>query len=239
MDSFDLGTVFIIGFLGSISHCIGMCGGFIFSFNLKLSQNEPGVRRNYYTRLMPQLKYHSGRILTYTIMGEIFGLIGSSLGLIFSVRGFQGGLQLLAGLVMVVLGLDLTGWIPKWQPDHFPGLDWYRKMVGGLFNRVSSQNVFSLGLILGLVPCGLVYSVAARAAASGSFLGGGLIMLVFGLGTLPALVLAGMLSARISQHWRGILYKIAAVLVMLFGVLTILRGIDALGWATFFWLVYI
>jgi len=215
-----------------------MCGGFIFSFNLKLSRNEPEILRNYFSRLIPQLKYHSGRILTYTFIGEIVGLLGSTLGLISSVRNFQGGLQLLAGLVMLALGLDLTGWIPKLQPENFPGFDRYRKAVSGLFHRVSSRNIFSLGLILGLVPCGLVYSIAARAAASGSFWGGGLIMLVFGLGTLPALVLTGLLTNQISLRWRVLLYKFAAILVILFGILTILRGIDSLGWATFFWLNY-
>jgi sulfite exporter TauE/SafE len=105
-----------------------------------------------------------------------------------------------------------------------------------MFNRVNRKNIFILGMILGFIPCGLVYAAGAKAATTQSILGGMITMLVFGLGTFPAMVITGLTVNLISNKLRMQLYRIAAIMVILLGILAILRGIDAMGWIKFYWL---
>lgn len=232
----DLITIFLIGLLGGFSHCIGMCGGFVVTYTIKINENDLISQPSLIQKLYPQLMYSLGRLLTYTLLGQVFGLLGSSLGVILAIRDFQGGLQLFAGLIMVMMGLDLAGLISSWAPDTFPGIKGFKSLVGGLFNRVNRRNILGLGFVLGFIPCGLVYAAGAKAAATGSIIGGMLTMLVFGLGTIPAMVLTGLLADQISSKLRSKIYRVAAITVILLGLLTILRGIDALGWIHLYWL---
>ncbi|MEJ2054508.1 MAG: sulfite exporter TauE/SafE family protein [Calditrichaceae bacterium] len=232
----DFLTLFLIGFFGGFSHCIGMCGGFVVTYSVKISENEPVSQLTLLQKISPHILYNFGRLLTYTILGEIFGLIGGTLGVIMAIQNFQGGLQLFAGIVMVILGLDLTGIIPKLAPDSFPGVNMFKKLASSLFDRVNRKNIFITGMVLGLIPCGLVYAVGAKAAATQSVIGGFLTMLIFGLGTFPAMLLTGITVNLFSQKLRGQLYRIAALMVILLGILTVLRGVDALGWYHIYWL---
>ena len=229
-------ALFLIGFLGGFSHCIGMCGGIVLTYTLKIQENDPPVKPSKWQLIKPLLLYNSGRIITYTFLGELFGLIGGTLGVIFAVRDFQGGLQLFAGIIMFLMGIELAGWVPSISPDSFPGINTFKRQVTSLFNRVNRKNIFGLGLVLGFLPCGLVYAAGAQAASTQSFVGGMITMLVFGLGTFPAMFLTGFVVNILSAKLRGRLYRIAAILVVLMGILTILRGIDALGWYKIYWL---
>jgi len=234
----DFITLFVIGFLGGFSHCIGMCGGFVVTYTIKIAESDTIQNPNFWQKLSPHLLYSGGRLITYSLLGQIFGLIGGTLGVVLAIKDIQGVLQLFAGLVMLLMGLDLAGFIPNLSPDSFPGIGLFKRLVGSLFNRVQRKNIFMLGFILGFIPCGLVYAVGAKAAATQSMAGGFLTMFIFGLGTFPAMILTGLSTNILSHKLRGRLYHIAAFLVILLGVLTILRGIDALGWYTFFWLSY-
>jgi sulfite exporter TauE/SafE len=137
---------------------------------------------------------------------------------------------------MLLMGIELAGLIPSMSPDTFPGISTFKRQVTSLFNRVNRKNIFGLGLVLGFLPCGLVYAAGAKATATQSFMGGMLTMLVFGLGTFPAMFLSGLTAHLISTKIRHRLYRIAAFLVILLAFLTILRGIDSLGWIRFYWL---
>jgi sulfite exporter TauE/SafE len=229
-------TLFLIGFLGGFSHCIGMCGGIVLTYTLKIEENDPLIKPSRWQLIKPHFLYNMGRIITYTFLGEIFGLIGGTLGIIFAIRDFQGGLQLIAGFIMLLMGIELAGLIPSLSPDTFPGINKFKQLITSLFNRVNRKNIFGLGLVLGFLPCGLVYAVGAKAAATQSFVGGMLTMLVFGLGTFPAMLITGMSAHFISNKFRRRLYRVAAIMVMILAVFTILRGIDSLGWIRFYWL---
>jgi len=229
-------ALFLIGFLGGFSHCIGMCGGIVLTYTLKIQENDPPVRPSKWQLIKPHLLYNSGRIITYTFLGELFGLIGGTLGVIFAIRDFQGGLQLFAGIIMFLMGIELAGWVPSISPDYFPGINTFKRHITSLFNRVNRKNIFALGLVLGFLPCGLVYAAGAQAASTQSFVGGMLTMLVFGLGTFPAMLLSGMTAHFISNKLRHRLYRVAAILVVILAIFTILRGIDGLGWFRFYWL---
>jgi len=226
----ELATVFVIGFLGGFGHCIGMCGGFVMTYTLRIQENDVITHPSRWQVLSPHLLYNSGRVLTYVILGEIFGFLGGSMGVIFAMRDFQGILEVFAGSVMVLMGIELAGWIPNVAPDSFPGVSKFKNLVHSMFNRVNRRSIFVLGIVLGFIPCGLVYAAGAKAAATQSVTGGMLTMLMFGLGTFPAMVITGLTVNIISIKLRHRLYRIAALLVMILGVLTILRGIDAIGW---------
>ncbi|MGD9486583.1 MAG: sulfite exporter TauE/SafE family protein [Calditrichaceae bacterium] len=234
----DLSGAFLIGLLGSFSHCIGMCGGFIMAYSLKLPplNLSSGSFRNRLNNLFPHLLYNSGRILTYTFLGEVFGLLGSTIGVVLAIRDFQGILQIFAGVVMLLMGLDLAGILRGFSPESFPGFGYFRKLVDYLLNRLDRKNVFVLGIVLGFIPCGLVYSVGAAAAATGSVWKGALVMMVFGIGTMPALILIGLTANLFSAKLKHRMFRLAALIVVLLGALTFLRGIDSMGWVHLYWL---
>jgi sulfite exporter TauE/SafE len=137
---------------------------------------------------------------------------------------------------MLLIGFELAGWIPSLAPDSFPGINKFKSFVQSLFNRVNRRNIFGLGVVLGFVPCGLVYAAGAQAAATQSIFGGMITMFFFGLGTFPAMMLMGITAHLFTHKFRNKLYRLAAFLVVLLAVLTILRGIDALDWIHFYWL---
>jgi sulfite exporter TauE/SafE len=224
----ELLTIFLIGFLGGFGHCIGMCGGIVLTYTMKIEANDPLPRPTVWQTLKPQLLYNLGRLTTYTLLGQIFGLIGSTIGFVLAVRDFQGLLQIVAGLVMIILGIELGGWLPGLSSDSFPGVTAFKKLMSSMFDRVNRKNIFLLGLILGLLPCGLVYAAGAKAAASQSMVGGMLIMLSFGLGTLPAMVITGLSAHLITFRLRRYLYRLAAMMVAVMGIIALLRGFHGL-----------
>jgi sulfite exporter TauE/SafE len=232
----DLIAIFVVGFLGGFGHCIGMCGGIVLTYTLKVDQNDPPIRKTKWEALKPQLLYNTGRILTYVFLGQIFGLIGSTIGIVFAIRDFQGFLQIIAGIIMVLMGIELAGFIPSWSPDTFPGVKKYKKLISNLFNQVNRSNIIVLGLVLGFLPCGLVYAAGAKAAATQSIFGGMITMLFFGLGTFPAMLLTGLTVHLVSNKLRRKLYRLAAIMVIILGILALMRGIEAMDWYRFHWL---
>ena len=233
---YDLIGVFLIGLSGGFSHCIGMCGGFVLTYSIKVNENDFIQSPTPWQKISPHLLYGFGRIFSYMVIGDILGLVGNAISAVFAIRHFQGGLSLFAGLIMIFMGLDLAGLIPKMAPDSFPGFNPFKRLVTALFNKVKRNNILGLGFVLGFIPCGLVYAAGAKAVATGSLLGGMLTMLVFGLGTLPAMVATGLVSGQIPLKLRSKIYKIAALLVVGLGIITLLRGIDALGIMHIYWL---
>lgn len=230
-------SILLLGLLGGFSHCLGMCGGFVLAYSLNLRSPGPTVPAGKWFKWKSHLLYNSGRIFTYMILGEIFGLLGSTLGFILAAKNLQGILELFAGIVMLAMGISFSGLWPGWSTaEFFPGVNIFKKIVTGLYKNLQPKNLFVLGMILGLIPCGLVYAAGAKAVATGSPLEGMLTMLFFGLGTVPALFTLGLSTELVSLHWRRRLYRLAAGLLIVFAVLTMLRGIDVLGWHHFYWL---
>lgn len=196
-DSFlpTLLSVLLVGFLGG-THCIGMCGGIVGA----LSLGQAGG-----SRWSLHLAYNLGRIASYGLAGLLAGAVGaagSHLGEQWSLRLV---LYVLANLMLVALGLYLLG--------ATQALAWTERAGQGLWRRLqpfskrflparSPAQAFPLGLLWGWLPCGLVYSVLTTALVSGSAARGGAVMLAFGLGTLPNLLLAGLLAARLKDFVR-------------------------------------
>ncbi|MBI3901877.1 MAG: sulfite exporter TauE/SafE family protein [Nitrosomonadales bacterium] len=203
-----------MGLLGSL-HCLGMCGGLV----CVLSMTRPQV---WWTGLFG---YQMGRVSTYVLFGLVAGLFGAALA------GWGGGLVLrgfavLAGIMMVVFGLNLAGWLPD-PLQRFTVAISQRIGLAGLARRFAQRASLSgwyvMGMANGLLPCGLVYAALGLALASGSVEAAMLKMALFGLGTIPAMLLAPVLVRRITPQLRGNALRIAGVVMILLGMLTMLR----------------
>lgn len=214
--------MFAMGFLTSLSHCMGMCGGFIMAYSVNLDQKNGTAAK----RILPHLLYHSGRVLTYTLIGAIFGFLGQTTKNVLAVFHLQDLLFIFAGIIMILLGLELLGLFPALRLDKLPLIRGYQKAVRRAIQKVNTKNIFFLGLVLGFIPCGPVYIAGTVAASSGSVFKGALIMAAFGIGTFPLLSVFGFSANLISLKFRNIILKFTAVVVILFGAWTVYKGIQ-------------
>lgn len=227
----DLALMFTTGLLGG-AHCIGMCGGFVVMYSSEYASGAgPGGARN--APALAHVMYNAGRILTYSIVGGFMGYIGSFVEAAGRIRGIQGAALLLAGAFMVVMGMNLLGLMGR--PDMLDSsgvteTKFFRRAFIKLLRRKGPLATFPLGLMLGLAPCGLSYTMEIRAASSGGFAEGFIMMAAFGLGTAPALLGFGFLYTALAAKFRERIYRLAAVLVVLIGVQSLLRGMAFNGW---------
>jgi len=217
-----LSTGFLIGF----GHCIGMCGPIVVSISLNLKQK--GV-------LIPHLLYNSGRIITYAVLGGIMGFSGSFTMVVSNISAIQKGVMIFVGLLIMFMGFVMGGLIPLGRIFN----DYYnpQSMITKGFQKLSGSGsvftYFPLGLLLGFLPCGPVYTALISAARTGMeakspldgfYMGAGL-MLLFGLGTIPALLLVAKLSDLKWLKSRDIIYKIGSILMIIIGGYFVIKGI--------------
>ena len=215
-------AAFLVGLLGGV-HCVGMCGGIVAALSLGLpEQQRRGAARWKYL-----LAYNLARIGSYTSAGALLGGIGWLAANWSGLHQLQQGLQLLAALFMVALGLYLGGWwLGLSHVERAGGLVWNRlEPLGRRFLPVkTAAQAFLLGLIWGWLPCGLVYSVLVWSISTGDPLYGAALLFSFGLGTLPNLLLMGVAAARLSARVRDPrTRRIAGSLVILFGLYSLYR----------------
>lgn len=196
-------AVFIIGLLGGV-HCAGMCGGIVGALSLHTPSSAAHA-----PPWVLHLSYNLGRIATYTLLGAALGAVGGVSLLYNDLLPIQLGLYIAAQLMLVAMGLYLLGHTRLMAPfERLGGHLWRR--ISPLTQRFlpvrSPAHALPLGLLWGLLPCGLVYGVLATALLTGSALRGALLMLAFGLGTLPNLFLAGFFLQRFRHltHRRGV-----------------------------------
>lgn len=211
------------GLLTGLSHCIGMCGPLVGAFALRRRSQRQEVST-------PLLLFQTGRLTTYVLLGAGLGLVGGLIEGGAAWQGWQGGLSVIFGVLMVLLGLNLLKVLPL--PSWLASLALARLVSGWLKYWLDSSRPaapFALGLANGLLPCGAVYSLGVLAAASSDPLKGASIMLIFGLGTLPAMLGFGLSTVWLSVRWRSGFFRAAALLVVVVGVQLTLRGLAATG----------
>ena len=220
METINILSIITIAFLGSFGHCIGMCGGIVIAY----SSTKIDPQDNKSEQAISHLLYSAGRITTYTILGAMFGFLG---GVVMFNNLANGSLLILAGLFMVLAGLSLSGKIKFLTliEHSLSSSSWYKDIFRQLLQTKSLFSFFALGMLNGLLPCGLVYFFAVTAASTGSALTGALVMLIFGLSTIPALFSLGFFVGLYKNgKLRTVMIKIAALSVMLFGLYTIYQG---------------
>jgi sulfite exporter TauE/SafE len=217
-----LTTGFTVGF----GHCIGMCGPLVVSLSLNLKGKN---------LFLPHVLYNTGRVITYTVLGGVMGATGSFTLVAAHIAGIQKGAMILAGIIIIVMALAISGWLPLgrvfgeyYNPDGIITRG-FRK----LSQVKSTATYFPIGLLLGLLPCGPVYTALLAAAGAGMNTAGTLegiikgmaVMMSFGIGTIPALFIVAKL---VDMGWlkkRQIIYRIGTVLMILVGFYFIVQGI--------------
>ena len=218
MPELSLLAAFLTGLLGG-AHCVGMCGGIVAAMSFQSPGAVPAAGR---PSVAFHLAYNAGRIASYTLVGGLVGLLGSAAFLSDSLFPLQRGLYVLAQVVLILLGLYLAGLNQSVLLIERLGGGVWRKvqpLLGRLLPIRNLGQALAAGLAWGWLPCGLVYSVLVSALASGGFLRGGLLMLAFGLGTLPNLLLMGWAAQSLRELTRQVwLRRLAGLVVAGLGV---------------------
>jgi len=209
-----LSAAFVTGLLGS-AHCFGMCGGISGLFAVRASVASLG------NQLSKAVAYNLGRILTYAFLGVAVAVVGKSL--VSSIPSLAAPVRLASGVLIILVGLQLAfGWRIL-APVENAGARLWKKVAPAAKALVPVESVFQafgLGLIWGCLPCGLVYSVLLLAATSAEPASGGLVMIAFGLGTMPAMVATGLSASRLARFMGGKRLG-AGLLIVLIGIATI------------------
>lgn len=204
-----------LGFVGSL-HCIGMCGPIALSL--------PISNQSIFSRTTGVLIYNFGRIITYSFLGALFGALGKSIAL----AGFQSSLSIVLGiliLISVILPTHIYGKAKITNHIYSKILQLKNKFTF-LFKQQNPLGLFSIGLINGLLPCGLVYVAIAGATTTSDVLDGAIFMFSFGLGTIPAMATITYLRDLINYSVRNKINKIIPVYIGIMAVLLILRGLN-------------
>ncbi len=220
MSNIDLLAVATIAFFGSFGHCIGMCGGIVISYTTtKIDEKSAKTRQ-----ALAHLFYSLGRVTTYTLLGVIFGYLG---GVATFNNTSNGILLIVTGVLMIVTAFSLIGKIRFLTliEHSLSKSKWYQESFKALLHSKSLFSFYILGMLNGLLPCGLVYTFAITAASTASAFWGGVVMFIFGLSTIPALFSIGFFVGIFRQSsFRTLMVKLAAVLIVGYGLFMIYNG---------------
>ncbi|MES2319199.1 MAG: sulfite exporter TauE/SafE family protein [Pseudomonadota bacterium] len=242
MDGLSLFPVFLVGLAGSV-HCVGMCGGIVGAFSMAPA-GAPAFPVAVVTQAAPRvadgalraLAYNTGRIASYALAGAMAGGLAGGARTLAGLGPLQTGGYWMANLMLVVLGLYLTGaWAGLARLEQLGQGLWrrLRPLMSHILPLDSPFKLLAMGALWGWLPCGMVYSVLLTAMLAGSAAGGAAVMLAFGLGTLPMLFALGMAGARLRLALQWPRVRLAGGLLVLgFGVLGIVRATRgmSMGW---------
>ncbi|MDM8546714.1 sulfite exporter TauE/SafE family protein [Candidatus Venteria ishoeyi] len=213
-------AAFLTGLLGSV-HCIGMCGGIVGALTLQLP--KVNHQQTLFQLLPWLLNYNAGRLFSYAVAGALAGWFGGQFRAVLPQPHILG--MIFAGGFMMLLGLYLAGWWPGLvHLERFGGLLWKRlEPVGRIFLPVRHpMQALGLGLIWGWLPCGLVYTALVMAIVSSDPLRGALLMLAFGIGTLPMLLSLGTAASSLREITRNpTVRKTVGLIILLLGAYTL------------------
>lgn len=217
MDNIELLAIISFALLGSIGHCIGMCGGFIVTYTTaKIKPEQSKLSQGAY-----HLLYNSGRISAYILLGASFGYFGSLWDVTPLSRAI---LFFIAGVLMIVMGLSFAGKLKFLNSIEYPITKhtWFKKIFTSQLGSTTLKSFFILGFLNGLLPCGLVYTMLVTAATTESILLGAFVMFIFGIFTIPSLFSFAFIVGLFSQNkFRQTMIQLASITVILFGAWTL------------------
>ncbi len=225
-------SLFAVGLVTSI-HCIFMCGGLVLTYAVKGTEDGP-----WYRRLVPHLAYQGSKILSYAVVALALGGVVALLGRAVDITPFRNWLMVVAGVYMVLLGIGMTGKVKVLRyltprPPKFlvKALSSERRKASAdaAEGHTSLATPISFGLLTGLMPCAPLIAAQASAMATGSPLLGAWAMVGFGLGTMPLMLVFGFASSLLSRQFQARLQVVAAVAVMIFGIVILNRGLMVVG----------
>jgi len=213
---FDYLLAFIAGVLGS-GHCLGMCGALVSGYFM-----QAGKSRSY----LPYFAYQLTRIFVYTLLG----FAAASLGVVLVSSGafgkVQSILQMSIGAIVIILALGILGWIP-WQGSfRLIPMGALRKGYATAREKGPVLGAMIAGFFNGLMPCPLTFAMAVKATSAPTIVEGGLLMLAFGAGTLPTMLLVSVAFGKLGANVRGMMLKAAAVIMIVMGLNTFYSGLE-------------
>ena len=218
-DTVSYSAAFLMGLLGG-AHCVGMCGGIVNALSFAI----PAEQRNSVKLNLILFSYNAGRIASYTVAGMLIGMLGWLAQDAFGPVSFV--MRIIAGLLLITMGLYLSGWWTGLRKvEEMGGYVWrYIEPVGKrLLPVTNSAQALMLGVLWGWLPCGMVYSVLTWAAVAGNTWTAGLLMLSFGLGTLPVMFITGRFAHVVKTFLQAsTVRRIVGSVIMLFGLWTII-----------------
>lgn len=208
-------SALVLGLMGSF-HCVGMCGPIVLALPLQ--------GNNIKQKIFGGILYNTGRTITYAAMGAVFGLLGQGLRLV----GFQQVVSVIMGTVMVVSVIFPALFRNQYylQKSSFKLIGKLKKTLAEMFSVRSFQSLFFIGVLNGLLPCGLVYIAIAGAIATGNVVMGIWYMVLFGLGTIPMLLALGVAGNLVSSRIRQRINRLIPIMVVIVGLFFILRGLN-------------
>jgi uncharacterized protein len=213
---FDYGLAFMAGVLGS-GHCLGMCGALVSGYFMKA-----GASRT----LLPYFFYQFARIFVYTLVGfaaAALGVVLVSSGVFGKVQSI---LQMFIGSVVIILALGILGWIPFQGSVRLIPMNLLRRGYAESRTKGPILGATIAGLLNGLMPCPLTFAMAIKATSATTIMEGGLLMLTFGAGTLPTMLFVSVAFGKMSAHFRGLMLKSAALIMIIMGCNTIYMGMS-------------
>ena len=213
--SLSIGALFMTGLLTSV-HCLAMCGGINLTQSVMASSQKQKILRS-------NVLYHTGRVLSYTLIGAIAGGIGSVLTLGGIFKGF---VAVTAGIAMLIMALNMLGVFRSLRKlwPKFSG-----KTHASLFARIKSGSSFLIGLLNGLMPCGPLQAMQLYALSTGSSLQGALSMLAFSLGTIPLMFGFGLISSKLNRKYSQVMLTVSAMLIFVMGLNMLGNGLALSG----------
>ena len=208
-------SALVLGLIGSF-HCVGMCG--------PIAVALPINNQSWFSRISGTFLYNIGRAITYGVMGAVFGVLGEGIQL----GGLQKWVSIIMGIIMILsVVFPFLFRNTRLLDQYIYGyVDKLKAYLGPLFKNSSLVSLFFIGILNGLLPCGLVYVALAGAIATGGVLSGSLYMFIFGLGTLPMLAVVTLAGNVISGRFKSAVNKLIPYIIVLIGALFILRGLQ-------------
>ena len=210
-------SIFIIALSASFSHCLGMCGGIVIAYS------RIGVQSRA-KRFASHFIYGFGRITTYMIIGAISAFLGSGIAVSQSTKG---GVFIIIGFIMMLFGIFflLNPKVLAFFEINIINNRIFKKLFSYFLSKNNLSSFYFLGLLNGAIPCGIVYFFALSASVSGGIFNGAIVMFIFGIATLVPMVLFGLFNSFLSSiKYRNIMNKIFGILILIFGVWTIIKG---------------
>jgi sulfite exporter TauE/SafE len=219
MSAGDLSLVLTFGFVSSL-HCVQMCGPIVLSYSV--AANAAQGRRTF---LALHLAYNAGRSISYMLLGIIAGFAGGAMGWVGHLAGFQNAAAIVAGTAMVLTGIAMFGFAPGlqgWRGFALPVR--LLRPAGKLIASPQPAAKLALGLMMGFLPCGLIYAALMKAIGTASPIEGALTMLAFALGTSLALIVVGLGSSAATMKVARWGTTVSAITVLIMGLVLIGRG---------------
>jgi uncharacterized protein len=212
MTTFDIPIAFALGLVSSL-HCSQMCGPIVLSYGIGGGAGTAA-----------HLSYNLGRVLTYSLLGAVAGSAGHAL---IRIAGIEQTAAIVSGVVMVAAGVLMSGAVRSSRLIQIGVTPSFSRFAGKLILAQGPARKLALGLVMGFLPCGLLYAALLKAASTGSAFGGAASMAAFGIGTSGALLAIGLFSSALRVRLGGWTNRLAAASIVVLGIVLVVRGVLA------------